>query len=34
MTQIDWGAEGYAGTKLAYLATAAGFFYERAPGRE
>jgi DNA polymerase-3 subunit epsilon len=29
MTQIDWRAEGYEGTKLAYLATGAGFFYER-----
>ena len=29
MTQIEWSTEGYEGTKLAYLATAAGFFYER-----
>lgn len=29
MTQIDWAAEGYEGTKLAYLAGAAGFFYDR-----
>jgi DNA polymerase-3 subunit epsilon len=29
MTEIDWAAEGYEGTKLAYLAGAAGFFYER-----
>jgi len=29
MTEIDWGAEGYEGTKLAYLAVGAGFFYER-----
>ncbi len=29
MTQIDWRAEGYEGTKLAYLAMAAGFFYTR-----
>lgn len=29
MTQVDWGAEGYDGTKLAYLAMGAGFFYER-----
>ena len=29
MTQIDWAAEGYEGTKLAYLASAAGFFYDR-----
>jgi DNA polymerase-3 subunit epsilon len=29
MTQIDWGAEGYEGTKLAYLVMGAGFFYER-----
>ena len=29
MTQIDWAAEGYEGTKLAYLAMGAGFFYER-----
>jgi DNA polymerase-3 subunit epsilon len=28
-TEIDWAAEGYEGTKLAYLAQAAGFFYER-----
>jgi len=29
MTQIDWGAEGYEGTKLAYLTMEAGFFYDR-----
>ncbi|HEY2660670.1 MAG TPA: 3'-5' exonuclease [Caulobacteraceae bacterium] len=29
MSQIDWAAEGYEGTKLAYLAMGAGFFYER-----
>ena len=29
MTQIDWAGEGFEGTKLAYLAMGAGFFYER-----
>jgi DNA polymerase-3 subunit epsilon len=29
MTQIDWSAEGFEGTKLVYLAMGAGFFYER-----
>jgi DNA polymerase-3 subunit epsilon len=29
MTQIDWGTEGYEGTKLSYLTMEAGFFYER-----
>jgi DNA polymerase-3 subunit epsilon len=29
MTEIDWSAEGFEGTKLAYLAMGAGFFYER-----
>ena len=29
MSQIDWAGEGYEGTKLAYLAGGAGFFYER-----
>lgn len=29
MSQVDWAAEGYEGTKLGYLAAAAGFFYER-----
>jgi DNA polymerase III subunit epsilon len=29
MTQIDWTAEGFEGTKLAYLAMGAGFFYDR-----
>ena len=29
MSEIDWKAEGYEGTKLSYLATGAGFFYER-----
>ncbi|MDW9766450.1 3'-5' exonuclease [Sinorhizobium meliloti] len=28
MTQIDWAAEGHEGTKLAYLATRHGFFYD------
>ena len=28
MTQIDWAAEGFEGTKLAYLAMGAGFFYD------
>lgn len=28
-TQINWAAEGYEGTRLAYLATGAGFFYEK-----
>jgi DNA polymerase-3 subunit epsilon len=28
MSQIDWQAAGLEGTKLAYLAAAAGFFYE------
>jgi DNA polymerase-3 subunit epsilon len=28
-SQIDWSAEGFEGTKLAYLAQAAGFFYDR-----
>ena len=28
-SQVDWQAEGMEGTKLAYLAQAAGFFYER-----
>jgi DNA polymerase-3 subunit epsilon len=27
--QIDWAAEGFEGTKLAYLAQATGFFYDR-----
>ena len=27
MTQIDWSSEGFEGTKLAYLACAAGFFF-------
>lgn len=29
MSQVAWGAEGYEGVKLAYLASQAGFFYER-----
>lgn len=29
MSEIDWAAEGYEGTKLPYLAASAGFFYER-----
>src|ERR1700761_4008295 len=29
MSQVDWAAEGYEGAKLAYLATGAGFFYDR-----
>jgi DNA polymerase-3 subunit epsilon len=29
LSQIDWSGEGFEGTKLAYLAQAAGFFYER-----
>lgn len=29
MSEIDWSAEGFEGTKLAYLAMALGFFYER-----
>ncbi len=29
MSQVNWAAEGYEGTKLTYLASAAGFFYER-----
>jgi DNA polymerase-3 subunit epsilon len=29
LSQVDWASEGYEGTKLAYLAQAAGFFYER-----
>ncbi len=29
MCEIDWAGEGYEGTKLAYLAAGAGFFYER-----
>lgn len=29
MSQVDWAAEGYEGTKLAYLAGGAGFFYDR-----
>jgi DNA polymerase III subunit epsilon len=28
-TQIDWVHEGHEGTKLGYLATGAGFFYDR-----
>lgn len=29
MSQVDWAGEGHEGTKLAYLAARAGFFYER-----
>lgn len=29
MSEIDWAAAGFEGTKLAYLAAGAGFFYER-----
>ena len=29
MSEVDWKAEGHEGAKLAYLATGAGFFYER-----
>ncbi|HEY4546227.1 MAG TPA: 3'-5' exonuclease [Pedomonas sp.] len=29
LSQIDWSAEGYEGSKLAYLAQAAGFFYDK-----
>ncbi len=29
LSQVDWFAEGFEGTKLAYLAQAAGFFYDR-----
>lgn len=29
MSQIDWAAEGFEGTKLPYLAAGAGFFYDR-----
>jgi DNA polymerase-3 subunit epsilon len=29
MSQVDWADEGHDGTKLAYLAAGAGFFYDR-----
>ncbi|NEX91196.1 3'-5' exonuclease [Caulobacter sp. 17J65-9] len=29
MSEVDWAGEGYEGTKLAYLASSTGFFYER-----
>lgn len=29
MSQVDWASEGHEGTKLAYLAVGAGFFYDR-----
>ena len=29
MSEIDWAAEGFEGTKLAYLAMGCGFFYDR-----
>ena len=28
MSQVDWAAAGFEGTKLAYLAAGAGFFYD------
>jgi DNA polymerase III epsilon subunit-like protein len=28
MAQVDWAGEGFQGTKLAYLATQCGFFYD------
>jgi DNA polymerase-3 subunit epsilon len=28
MSQVDWRAEGYEGTKLSYLATQCGFFHQ------
>lgn len=28
MSQIEWAVEGFEGTKLAYLAARAGFFYD------
>jgi len=28
MSQVDWASEGHEGTKLAYLAAGAGFFYD------
>lgn len=29
MSEVDWAGEGYEGVKLVYLASSAGFFYER-----
>ncbi|WP_242076325.1 3'-5' exonuclease [Brevundimonas diminuta] len=29
MSQVDWAGEGYEGVKLAYLASSAGFFYDK-----
>lgn len=29
MSQVDWGSEGFEGTKLTYLASGAGFFYDK-----
>lgn len=29
LSQVDWTAEGFEGTKLVHLAQAAGFFYDR-----
>lgn len=29
MSQVEWETEGFEGTKLAYLAMGAGFFYDR-----
>ena len=29
MSEIDWSGEGFEGTKLSYLASEAGFFYDR-----
>lgn len=29
MSQVDWAAAGFEGTKLAYLAAGCGFFYDR-----
>ncbi|WP_398466512.1 3'-5' exonuclease [Tardiphaga sp.] len=29
LAEVDWKAEGFEGTKLAYLAMGAGFFYDR-----
>lgn len=29
MSQVDWAAEGHEGVKLAYLASGAGFFYDK-----
>nr|WP_249138332.1 3'-5' exonuclease [Caulobacter sp. S6] len=29
MTEVDWASEGFEGVKLPYLATGAGFFYDK-----